>query len=67
MRITVDPWRCQGHMQCIAIAPHLFEYDDEKSHTVPCERVIAASEVDVARRAAVACPERAITLEDEDV
>ncbi|MEO3787550.1 ferredoxin [Actinocorallia sp. B10E7] len=64
MRISVDPDRCQGHAQCLSAAPELFGFDDEAEHALPLQEKVPAGQEPVARRAAAACPERAITLTD---
>jgi len=60
--LSVDPWRCQGHMQCVAAAPDLFDYDDELSHATPLTESVEGAALSLARRAAAACPEHAISL-----
>jgi ferredoxin len=64
MRITVDPWACQSHMQCIAVAPSVIRYDEEHSYAVGLDGDIPAELEEVARRAVLVCPERAITIEE---
>jgi ferredoxin len=64
MRVTVDPEKCQGHNRCYALAPELFDVDDEGyAHelgdgTVPPELEAKA------RLAVSNCPEYAITLDE---
>lgn len=64
MKISIDHETCTGHGRCYALAPELFDADDEgyglvldASGTVPLDLE------DAARRAASNCPERAITLD----
>jgi len=64
MKISIDHETCTGHGRCYALAPELFDADDEgygrvldASGTVPLDLE------DAARRAAGNCPERAITLD----
>jgi len=66
VNVSVDPWRCQGHMQCVAIAPRLFRYDDELSHAVPVGTTVEPAALELVRRAVAACPEQAITLAGDD-
>ena len=33
MRVTVDPWKYQSNLLCVFVAPEIFVYDDELSHT----------------------------------
>jgi ferredoxin len=62
VHVHVDPQRCQGHNRCYAIAPDLFEVDDEgNAHELNGGQVPPALE-DNARLAAANCPEFAITI-----
>jgi len=63
MRITVDSWKCQSHLQCVAIAPELFQYDSEHSYTVAIGDEVPEALQQAARDAVNQCPERAIELE----
>ena len=63
MKLTVDPWKCQSHMNCIDVAPELFEYDDDHSYARAVDREVPPGLEDAARRAVAQCPERAITIE----
>lgn len=65
MRITLDSEKCQGHGRCYALAPEVFEPDeegyavlliDDPDGTVPNELEHAAT------LAADNCPEFAITV-----
>jgi ferredoxin len=61
MRVAVDTERCQGHGLCVMNAPAIFDFNDLGYATVNSAEV-PEELVDVARRAASSCPERAITL-----
>jgi ferredoxin len=63
MRVVVDPWECQSHLTCCALAPELFTYDDDHSYSVAIEGEVPEHLVEVARQAVIECPEGAITLE----
>jgi ferredoxin len=65
MRLSIDPWRCQGHQMCIGVAPDLICYDDEQSHAVPLVSDLDAASIGLARRAAEMCPEQAILIVEE--
>lgn len=65
MKIRIDKSACVGNARCAAISEVLFELDDDG--------YIAVEEVDVpegmeqlARRGARACPERIITIIEDD-
>jgi len=65
MRVQVDEAKCHGHQMCAIAAPEVFGSDDYGNavvlvESVP-ERLHAAT-----RRAEANCPERAITIVEED-
>ena len=64
MRVHVNPSMCQAHNRCHSVAPEVYEFDDmgfghASMTTVPKELEEAA------RRGALACPERAISVRDD--
>ena len=63
MKIRVDRQICQGHALCNAEAPELFTLDDDGYSNVGVKEVPLGME-DIARRGMLACPERAITIEE---
>lgn len=63
MRVTVDRDKCAGHAQCFAIAPDIYELDDDGYCIVDGVSVPSESESRV-RDGASACPEMAITLDE---
>ena len=62
MKVRLDRARCTGHGRCYALAPEVFEADDEGYGTVLATSVPAGEE-DAARRAVANCPEEAIEAE----
>ncbi|MCW2614496.1 MAG: ferredoxin [Frankiales bacterium] len=68
MRVHVDPQRCQGHARCAALAPEVFELDENGFSTTRDGVVPPDLELD-AGKAVRSCPEDAIsvTLEDSAV
>ncbi len=64
MRVSVDPALCQGHNRCVAVAPDLFEIDEEgyASAVGP----VPAGREDLARLAADNCPEQAVVVDALD-
>jgi ferredoxin len=62
MELRIDADRCTGHGRCYALAPALFEPDDEGHGVVLHGGEVPAGQEDDARRATTNCPERAITL-----
>lgn len=61
MRVKVEQSKCHGHNRCVALAPEVFDVDDEGLAVVVQEDVPAAQDKRV-RRAELACPERAINI-----
>ena len=65
MKIAVDETLCQGHGRCYAVAPELLEADDEGFVTIKGSAIeVPAGQEEAARKAQLACPEDAITIED---
>lgn len=63
MRIVYDREKCQGHGRCYALAPELFDSDDE-GYSIVLQAEIPVDQASAARLAADNCPEFAITIED---
>lgn len=61
VRIIVHRDRCQGHARCWALAPDLFDLDDE-GFIIRGEIAAKGDDAQRARRAARACPERALEI-----
>ncbi|MEY2571267.1 MAG: ferredoxin [Acidimicrobiaceae bacterium] len=61
MELGIDDATCTGHGRCYAVAPELFEPDDDGRGVVLHSAVPIALE-DKARAAAASCPERAVQL-----
>lgn len=62
MKISIDATMCSGHARCAATAPELFELDDS-GYAVPFDGEVPAGLEAQASEGALACPERAITVE----
>lgn len=61
-RATVDMARCQGHGQCVMMAPDVFDLDDDGYVTVLVDEVPEDAAKGV-RVAVEACPEQALAVE----
>ena len=61
MRVRVDRAKCTGHGRCYALQPDVYEPDDEGACVIPNEQV-PPDHADLARRAALNCPEDAIGI-----
>jgi ferredoxin len=64
MRLRIDAEMCTGHGRCYALAPEVFEPDEDGHGLVLHGGEVQAGLEEVARRAANNCPERAITVEE---
>ena len=63
MRIKLDNAKCQGHGRCYALAPELFESDDEGYAVLKAKGDVPTEREDDAILAADNCPEYAIEVE----
>jgi ferredoxin len=63
MRIRVDHAKCSGQALCAATAPDLYTLDDNGYSNMDEVDVPAGMEA-IARRGMLACPERAISIEE---
>jgi len=64
MNIWIDPERCSGHGRCYAVAPELFTDDERGYGRVIGDGAVDADQLAGARRAVLACPEGAVTLDE---
>ena len=62
MRVHVEQDKCQGHNRCYAIAPEVFDVDDEGNAHELNDGVVPPEYEEKARLAAANCPEYAITI-----
>ena len=63
MRVRLDRSACEGHGRCYALAPELFDCDEDGHAVLLATGELTAEELDEARKAADNCPEFAITVE----
>ena len=64
MKIVFDRAKCQGHGRCYALAPQVFESDDEGYAVLLAPEPVPDALRDQARLAADNCPEFAIEIEE---
>ena len=64
IRVVIDTARCTGNGRCYSLFPTLFVDDERGYGAVIGDGVITAAQLDHARRAVIACPDDAITLEE---
>lgn len=62
MKIRVDRELCEGNSVCVALAPALFDLDDDNMAVLLVENP-AAEAMAEAERAANGCPREAIALD----
>lgn len=63
MHIVYDRDKCQGHGRCYALAPELFDADDEGYSIVLVSGELTEAQVAAAQLAADNCPEYALSVE----
>lgn len=63
MKVTVDFDLCESNALCEALAPDVFELDDDDFLVIKKEQ-LDPEDVAAAQKAAVACPRAAIKLEE---
>lgn len=63
MKVVIDREQCSGHGRCAAVAPDVFDLDDEGYSFLLVEHIDGKLE-EQAREAAATCPERCIHLEE---
>lgn len=63
MRVEVDHDRCEGNAVCLAIAPDLFDLDDEDYAVVKVDPIPADDE-GLAEQAIAECPRAALIRHD---
>ena len=61
MHVTLDSTSCQGHGRCYALAPQVFDTDDEGYAVLLVTGDVPAELEGAAQLAADNCPEYAIT------
>lgn len=66
MKVKVDSSLCQGHNRCFAMAPGLFKVDDYGYATPRGDGELTADTLPLAQKAVENCPERAISIVEDD-
>jgi len=62
MKLVVDQDRCGGHGRCVAVAPDLFDLDDDGMSS-PITEEIGTDRQAAAEEAIASCPQSAIRIE----
>jgi ferredoxin len=63
VRMSIDYGTCTGHGRCFALAPALFEADDDGRGVVLANDVPKELE-DLANESSYSCPEQAILIKE---
>lgn len=66
MKVQIDSGRCRGHGRCYDLAPELFGADGEGYGQVLPGGIVPPGREDMARLAQANCPERAISVLEEE-
>lgn len=64
MHVEVDSDVCQGHGRCYELCPDVFR-PDELGFSVVVKGADIDGQADLVRRAAINCPERAVTIAED--
>lgn len=64
MRVTVNRELCMGHTLCNVSGPDFYDLDDE-GRCLPLDTVVPTDLEGQAAQGAYACPERAITIDNQ--
>jgi ferredoxin len=64
VKIIADLEACQGYANCVIEAPDVFDIDDSSAKVVILQATPTPDLVDDVRRAAAACPVKALTIEE---
>lgn len=67
MKLTADPELCTGHARCVAVAPAVYQLDDDGFNRLAHEpaRTVPAHLEEQARAGRDACPEQALRVIEE--
>jgi ferredoxin len=65
-RVKVDPSKCQGHNRCFQLSEELFQLDEYGYASARGDGKVTPELAEKARLAVENCPERAISLVEED-
>jgi len=66
MKVSVDFDLCESNALCEALAPEVFELDDD-DYLVVLKEEVGEADVEAVRRAVASCPRAAITLDSGPV
>jgi ferredoxin len=64
VKVRLEKSKCVGHAQCYAVDPDLFPID-ESGYSILEEREVRPEDVQLTRDGVAACPEMALTIEED--
>lgn len=64
MKVRVDASLCQGHNRCYALAPDLFQLDDDGYASAVADGTLPPGLEEAAELAADNCPEMAVLISE---
>ena len=64
MKVRLDRAKCAGHAQCYAVDPDIFPIDDE-GYCIMEDHVVSPENRQATRDGVAACPELALTIEED--
>jgi ferredoxin len=64
VKIIADLEACQGYANCVIEAPDVFDIDESSAKVVVLQATPTPDLLDDVRRAAAACPVKALTIEE---
>ena len=64
VKVTVNRAVCEGHGRCYEIAPDVYT-EDERGHCSIGSEEVAPELEEIARLAALSCPEQALTVVED--
>jgi ferredoxin len=62
VKVAVDPEKCCGYGECVAVAPDLFQIGDDNLAHLLREDELTEQDVALAREASYSCPVEAIEI-----
>ncbi|HEX7824964.1 MAG TPA: ferredoxin [Mycobacterium sp.] len=64
MKVSLNRAKCAGHAQCYAVDPNIFPIDDE-GYSILVTHTVTPGNEQLTRDGVAACPELALTIEDD--
>jgi len=62
VKVTIDPDKCCGYGECVAVAPDLFQIRDDNRAHLTLDGELSRRDAELAREASYSCPVEAIDI-----